>query len=206
MPKGYIIGHITVNDPEAYKEYVAKDTPILQASGTTFLVRGGQAEIVEGSAEDRHIVFAYDSYDAARATFLDPHYQTVADIRRGAATSTIMVVEGHEGDGAGPEPSSDTGTARGYIIAHVEVRDAEGYQPYVQRNAQIFARHGGRYIVRGGRSEMLEGGTHARHVVIEFPSLAAARTAYDDPDYVESRKIRQATADSVIILVEGVAA
>ena len=40
MPKGYIIGHITVKDPEAYKEYVVRDTPILQALGGRFIVRG----------------------------------------------------------------------------------------------------------------------------------------------------------------------
>ncbi len=201
MPKGYIIGHITVNDPEAYKAYIAQDTPILQANGTHFLVRGGASEVVEGTSEDRHILFAYDSYDAARAAFLDPDYQKVADIRRSAATSTILVVEGQEG--FDPAPPGDT--PRGYIIAHVEVRDAEGYQPYVARNGEIFARHGGRYIVRGGASEVLEGTSLSRHVVIEFPSLAAARAGYDDPDYVENRKIRQAHADSVIILVEGVA-
>lgn len=41
MPKGYIIGHITVNDPEAYREYIERDTPILEGMGGRFIVRGG---------------------------------------------------------------------------------------------------------------------------------------------------------------------
>ena len=48
MPKGYIIGHIKVTDPDGYPEYVARDTPILQSHGARFIVRGGQSETPEG--------------------------------------------------------------------------------------------------------------------------------------------------------------
>jgi uncharacterized protein (DUF1330 family) len=94
MPKGYIIGHITVNDPEAYKEYVERDTPILQALGGRFVVRGGASETVEGQAESRHVVIEFPSYEAARAAYDDPEYQEVAKIRHRTATSTIILVEG----------------------------------------------------------------------------------------------------------------
>lgn len=94
MPKGYIIGHITVNDPEAYREYIEKDTPILAALGGTFIVRGGQAEVTEGSSEQRHVVIEFPSYEQALAAYHDPGYQEVAEIRRRTATSTIIVVEG----------------------------------------------------------------------------------------------------------------
>ncbi|MDF1856331.1 DUF1330 domain-containing protein [Pseudooceanicola sp.] len=94
MPKGYIIGHITVNDPEAYAEYIRLDTPILAALGGTFVVRGGQSQVTEGKAEARHVVIEFPSYAAALAAYHDPEYQKVADIRRRSASSTILVVEG----------------------------------------------------------------------------------------------------------------
>jgi uncharacterized protein (DUF1330 family) len=94
MPKGYIIGHITVNNPEAYKEYVQKDTPIFERHGAKFLVRGGKSEVLEGEALDRHIVFEFPSYQAAMDALNDPEYQEIADIRRRNATSVMMVVEG----------------------------------------------------------------------------------------------------------------
>lgn len=94
MPKGYIIGHITVNDPEAYKEYIARDTPILLAHGARPIVRGGQAEVLEGETYQRHVVFEFDSYEAALAAYNDPEYQEVAEIRRRTADSVILVVEG----------------------------------------------------------------------------------------------------------------
>ena len=94
MPKGYIIGHITVKDPEAYKEYVVKDTPILQGLGGRFIVRGGQAQVMEGESLERHVVIEFPSYEAALAAYNDPDYQEVAEIRRRNADSTIIVVEG----------------------------------------------------------------------------------------------------------------
>jgi len=94
MPKGYIIGHITVNDAEAYKEYIEKDTPILLGLGAVPIVRGGQAQVPEGETQDRHVVFEFPSYEAALAAFNDPDYQEVAKIRHRSATSTIIIVEG----------------------------------------------------------------------------------------------------------------
>ena len=94
MSKGYIIGHITVNNPEGYKEYVERDTPILVGLGGRFTVRGGQAEVPEGETLQRHVVIEFPSYEAALKAYNDPAYQEVADIRRRNADSIIIVVEG----------------------------------------------------------------------------------------------------------------
>ena len=94
MPKGYIVAHITVRDPDAYREYVERDTPILQGLGGSFVVRGGQSKVMEGSAHDRHVVIEFPSYQAALDAYNDPEYQEVAEIRRRTADSTIIVVEG----------------------------------------------------------------------------------------------------------------
>ena len=94
MPKGYIIAHITVHDPEAYREYIERDTPILEALGGSFIVRGGSSELVEGSTYERHVIIEFPSYQAAKTAYHDPAYQEVAQIRRRTASSTIIVVEG----------------------------------------------------------------------------------------------------------------
>jgi uncharacterized protein (DUF1330 family) len=96
MPKGYIIGHITVRDPEAYKEYVERDTPILEGLGGRFIVRGGQSEIMEGETYARHVVIEFPSYQDAMTAYNDPDYQEVVEIRKRTADSTILVVEGVE--------------------------------------------------------------------------------------------------------------
>ena len=94
MPKGYIIGHITVTDPEAYKEYIERDTPILENFGGRFVIRGGESEVVEGETYERHVVIEFPSYEAARTAYNDPEYQEVAEIRRRNAESVIVLVEG----------------------------------------------------------------------------------------------------------------
>ncbi len=94
--------------------------------------------------------------------------------------------------------------AKGYIIAHVTVRDAEAYKEYVEKDTPILLGLGGKFIVRGGQSEVPEGETLDRHVIIEFPSYAAALGAYNDPEYQSVADIRRRTADSVMIVVEGV--
>lgn len=199
MPKGYIIGHITVTDPKTYQEYIRKDTPILQRLGAVPLVRGGQADIVEGDTFERHVLFEFPDYDAALAAFRDPSYQEVAKLRAASANSAIIAVEGH--DEALPERAGDD--PLGFLIAHVDVQDPDAYKPYVAGNTPIMRGHGARYIVRGGRSEPLDGAISGRHVVIAYPSFDAARAAYHDPAYQEVAAIRRDCAEGTIILVEG---
>ena len=94
MPKGYIIAHITVTNPEAYKEYVEKDTPILNGLGGEFIVRGGTSDVVEGEMEERHVVIEFPSYEQALKAYHDPDYQAVAEIRKANAITSMVVVEG----------------------------------------------------------------------------------------------------------------
>ncbi|WP_306132823.1 DUF1330 domain-containing protein [Roseivivax marinus] len=94
MPKGYIIAHISVRDPEAYREYIERDTPILEGLGGRFVVRGGRAEVMEGETHDRHVIIEFPTYDAALAAYNDTAYQEVAAIRRASADSVILVAEG----------------------------------------------------------------------------------------------------------------
>ncbi len=94
MPKGYIIGHITVNSPDAYQEYIIKDTPMIAAYGGKPIVRGGQNEVPEGTEFDRHVIFEFPDYASAKALYYSKEYQEVARIRRENATSMIILVEG----------------------------------------------------------------------------------------------------------------
>ena len=93
--------------------------------------------------------------------------------------------------------------ARGYWIAHVDVRDPEGYKGYVAAAKTAFEKHGAKFLARGGAFEVLEGSARARNVVIEFPSMQAAHDCYHSPDYQVAKAIRQQFADAEMILVEG---
>jgi uncharacterized protein (DUF1330 family) len=94
MPKGYIIGHITVNNPEAYQEYIIRDTPIIESYGGKPIVRGGPSETMDGPTFSRHVIFEFPDFASAQALYNDPEYQEVAKIRRENAESMIVLVEG----------------------------------------------------------------------------------------------------------------
>jgi uncharacterized protein (DUF1330 family) len=90
---------------------------------------------------------------------------------------------------------------KGYWIAHVDVSSDEGYKPYAAANPAIFKKFGGRFVVRAGQSELMEGKSRSRHVVIEFPDYATALACYRSPEYQENikRRLPHATADLLII-------
>jgi uncharacterized protein (DUF1330 family) len=92
-----------------------------------------------------------------------------------------------------------------YVIADVEVTNPEGYASYRSRVPGTLEPYSGRFNVRGGSTETLEGDWQAKRiVVIEFPSLEQARQWYTSPEYQEILPIRQQNARSRILLVEGV--
>ena len=94
---------------------------------------------------------------------------------------------------------------KGYVVANVSVADAAAYEGYRSRTASIIAQYGGRFLVRGGAVEVREGDPGiGRLVILEFPSVAAARTFYDSPEYQAILPIRQANAESTLCIVEGV--
>ena len=94
--------------------------------------------------------------------------------------------------------------AKGYWIAHVDVRDPEGYKDYVAAAAVAFRKYGAKVLARGGAYEQTEGRDRARNVVMEFPSLKAAQDCYHSPEYQAARAIRLKYAEAEMVLVEGV--
>ncbi len=97
MPKGYVIGHVSISDPEAYKEYGARNDELLPQFGGRFLARGGTSEILEGETLERHVIIEFDSYEAAHTFYNSTEYQENMKIRLANSTGTIVVVEGYDG-------------------------------------------------------------------------------------------------------------
>ncbi|MEQ1951323.1 DUF1330 domain-containing protein [Mesorhizobium sp. CN2-181] len=93
---------------------------------------------------------------------------------------------------------------KGYWIARVDVRDAEGYKDYVAASKLAFDKYGAKMLARGGAHELAEGTGRARNVVIEFASLQTAHDCYHSPEYQAAKAIRQKYAEGEVVLVEGI--
>lgn len=93
-----------------------------------------------------------------------------------------------------------------YVIAIIDIINAEAYKEYALQVPATIARYGGRYLMRGGTMDLREGEWPGeRTVIVEFPSLARAREWYDSPEYRPVREIRQANSRGRVAIFEGVA-
>jgi uncharacterized protein (DUF1330 family) len=92
-----------------------------------------------------------------------------------------------------------------YLIVQVQIKDTEIYKQYSALSSGIIANHGGRILARGGATDILEGDAQPRRVVIiEFPTMEAARGFYDSPEYQQAKKIRVPISDGQFVVVQGV--
>jgi uncharacterized protein (DUF1330 family) len=91
-----------------------------------------------------------------------------------------------------------------YVVVQVEVKDPVRYESYKKLVPASLEKYGGRFVVRGGQVHVMEG-TWApkRFVLVEFPSVEQAKAWWASPEYAEAKALRQATAESQLIIVEG---
>lgn len=93
-----------------------------------------------------------------------------------------------------------------YIVVQVEVTEPAGYDEYKKIVPSSLAAYGGKFVVRGGACETLEGSWQPRRlVVLEFPSVARAKEWWASSEYRDAKALRQRTAKTEMIVVEGAA-
>jgi uncharacterized protein (DUF1330 family) len=92
-----------------------------------------------------------------------------------------------------------------YLIAQVTIDDPQVYRGYTARSPDIIAKHGGRFLARGGATEVLEGSADKRRlVIVEFPSMEAARAFYNSDEYQQAKAIRTPASTAQFIIVQGI--
>jgi len=92
-----------------------------------------------------------------------------------------------------------------YVIVEIDIVDPRGYDEYKNLAGATVEKYGGKYIVRGGKTETLEGDWHPKRIVVlQFESVQRAKDWLNSEEYREPRKMRQRTAKTNMIAVEGV--
>jgi uncharacterized protein (DUF1330 family) len=93
----YVIGHMTVTNPDGYKEYVSGVPATLAAHGGEFVVRGGQTTVLEGDMPHaRHVVIRFPDRAAAERWYNSPEYQEIVTIRFAHSNGVLMIADGHD--------------------------------------------------------------------------------------------------------------
>jgi len=92
----------------------------------------------------------------------------------------------------------------GYLIANVDVTNPDGYRAYAEQVGDSIAAHGGRYLARAGATEVLEGDWQPhRLVILEFPTLDAARAFYRSAEYERVKPLRLANSRGQVVITAG---
>jgi len=91
-----------------------------------------------------------------------------------------------------------------YVYAEVEIVNPEGYKEYTRVVPGTIAQYGGKFLHRGGNTEALEGDwPQVRRVILEFPSMQAAKAWFESPEYEKPKLMRQANSKGRLLLLEG---
>ena len=92
-----------------------------------------------------------------------------------------------------------------YVVTQIEIHDPTHYEDYKKISSSTIEKFGGRFLVRGGKVETLEGSwSPTRFVVVEFPTAQRAREWWSSAEYAPGKKLRQEIASTEMILVEGI--
>lgn len=194
----YLMAMMDIHDPDGYTAYRENVTAIVAKHGGRYIVRGGTADVTEGSwPTGRVVVLEFPDYAAAQAFVADPEYQPIAAIRHRTATSHIWLI-----DGVPDTPSSEN--MHGFVLGNVRIDDPDAYKTYAGQVPGVIADHDGAYLARGGQCEVAEGGMDIdRMVIVGFSDIGAAYKFYKSEAYDPLLTIRTNASDSNIVLVEG---
>jgi uncharacterized protein (DUF1330 family) len=95
-------------------------------------------------------------------------------------------------------------TAKGYWMVRSDVTNPEQYKEYVAAASEATKAYGARYLARGGQSDVVEGSSRSRHVIVEFPDYASALACYHSDAYQAARAKRTSAGVLDIVVIEGV--
>ena len=204
MAKGYWIPHLDVGNPQGFQAYRDMADAWHKNNGSRLLARGGRCEAMEGQMRTRNVVREYDSFDLEIAAYRSVEYSRAHPLREPHSVCDFPIVEGYDG----PQPARvgtppAAGRRNGYWIAHVDIADPEGYKAYQAANAKPFGMFGARFLVRGGRQEVMEGKVRSRCVIMEFPSYEAALACYRSPEYQAAKALRHGKGEVDLIVNDG---
>jgi len=91
-----------------------------------------------------------------------------------------------------------------YAVVMVRVDDPETYREYTSRTPSIVEKYGGKFLVRGGKVDTIEGEQfNDRLVVLEFPSKQAIHDMFSDAEYIEAAKYRKISSEARILAIDG---
>lgn len=92
---------------------------------------------------------------------------------------------------------------KGYWIVRADIISPERFSDYASRTPAALEKYGGKFLVRAGAYECVEGSTRSRNTIIEFPSYKLALECWNSPEYNQAKSFRMGAAELDIVIIEG---
>ena len=198
---GYLLVKLEITDPAGFEAYRVVVRSIFEQFGGAYVVRGGEPRQLEGERDPRRlVVIRFPSAERAKEFWSSDIYREPKAIRLRTARTDLIVAEG-----VSDQPGAGLEGAAGYVIAQVDVTDPAGFEVYRGLVPATIEQYGGRYAIRGGQVELLEGGWNPKRLVmLRFPSADRAQAWWESPEYAEAKALRQRTARTNLVVVQAV--
>ena len=203
MAKGYWFINLDVANPVSFLTYGEANLAFGLRHHLRFTIHGGDFEQMEGIKRHRNLLVEIPSYEEALALHGSEEYAKVIRHRQDSCVADFAAVEGYDGPQpcAAPPPDGTAEFPNGYWMARVDITDPVRYEEYRAANAEAFAEYGGWFMVRGGRSQILEGHGRGRYVVVAFRDLETARACYFSLAYQRALAIRKTCAETDLLII-----
>ena len=191
-----IADEIEIIDPALMDQYRPGAGASLKGFDGRVVIGTDETDVLEGDWRPGRIIVAeFPDMASLKRWYQSPEYTELIALRQRAARTNMIAVEG-----------LDPGVTMGaFLIADViSVNDKDALDEYHRGTPALIEAHGGRFVVRGGPAEVLEGDwVPGRVVIVEFPDRAALDTWYGSEEYRRLTAIRQSASTSNVIAVSG---
>jgi len=196
-----MIADIRVINRQRYDEYRAAMRGAIQANGGQYIARTSKVQVVEGNwAPPRLVVIEFPGAAAARTFCHSSEYEQARRVCANAAMVDMVLVEGVDPP---PPRLPDTGLPS-YLISDTRIINPERFEEYRQVAARGLTQSGGRYLVRDGRIEVVEGAWQpTRLSMVEYPSRSVVDARLASEEYLRSRDMWANAAMVDRVLVDG---
>ncbi len=197
----YLIADIRIINQQRYDEYRAVVRGAIGDHGGRYLVRTNEVEVLEGNwAPPRVVVIEFPSPLAVQGFRNSAGYAKAREVCANAAMVDMVLVDGV--DPAPPALPADAQTY--YFISDTKIINPERFEEHRKYSAAALAKLGGRYLVRDGHIEVIEGAWTPTHLsMVEYPSRAALDARLNSDEYNRSRELRTNAAMVDRIMVQG---
>lgn len=203
--KGYWIVYLDITNPEPYQAYMAAAAIAHGKFECRLLARAGTSERPEGNLRNRYVLREFSSYGEALRCYHSPEYTQARPLRQPHSIGDFVIAEGIDDPAVPGAQTKPESSPKGYWMVHTDVIDSNRFADYASASAAPVREHGGRFLVRGGRQEQVEGKLRTRCSVLEFPSYRAALDCYRSPGYQQTLQILDGAAERDLLISEGLA-